>query len=87
MQDLYKYQAAILLEKKLSGSLDSVFPYNCEIQRLRYTRQSRLLHIQRCESKFASKLPVYMLPSIWNGQAIYLKIQPVINLESMSNQH
>ena len=64
MQDLYNYQATIFMfdytRKKLPSSFDSVFPYNCEIQSLRYTRQSRLLHIPRCESHFASKLPLYM---------------------------
>ena len=70
MQDLNNYQAAIFMfgyiKNKIPGSFDSVFPYNCEIQSLRYTRQSRLL---RCESNFASKLPLSMLPSIWNKWA------------------
>ena len=73
MQDLYNYQATIFMfdytRTKLPRSFDSVFPYNCEIQSLRYTRQSRLLHIPRCESHFANKLPLYMLPSIWNKWA------------------
>ena len=76
MQDLYNYQATIFMfdytRKKLPSSFDSVFPYNCEIQNLRYTRQSRLLHIPRCESNFASKLPLYMLPSIWNKWSSHL---------------
>ena len=54
--------------KKLPRSFDSVFSYNYEIQSLRFTRQSILLHIPRCESNFASKLPLY----------IYQK-KPVIN--------
>ena len=43
-----------------------------EIQSLRFTRQSRLSHIPRCVSNFASKLPLYMLPSIWNKWASHL---------------
>ena len=73
IQDLYNYQSAIFMfdytRKKLPNSFDSVFPYNHEIQSLRFTRQSRLLHIPRC---VASKLPLYMLPSIWNKWASHL---------------
>ena len=76
MQDFYNYEATIFMfdytRKTLPSFFDSVFPYNCEIQSLRYTRQSRLLHIPRCESNFASKLPLYMLPSIWNKWASHL---------------
>ena len=76
MQDLNNYQANIFMfdytRKQLPSSFDSVFQYNCEIQSLRYTRQSRLLHIPRCESNFASTLPLYMLPSIWNKWASHL---------------
>ena len=76
IQDLYNYQSAIFMfdytRKKLPNSFDSVFPYNHEIQSLRFTRQSRLLHIPRCVSNFASKLPLYMLPSIWNKWASHL---------------
>ena len=58
--------------KKLPNSFDSVFPYNYEIQSLRFTRQSKLLHILRCVSNFERKLPLYMLPSIWNKWASHL---------------
>ena len=52
IQDLYNYQSAIFMfdytRKKLPNLFDSVFPYIHEIQSLRFTRQSRLLHIPRC---------------------------------------
>ena len=56
--------------KKMPNSF--VFPYNHEIKSLRFTRQSRLLHIPRFVSNFASKLPLYILPSTWHKWASHL---------------
>ena len=94
IQDLYNYQATIFMfdytRKQLPSSFDSVFPYNAKFKiydtldnrnYCTYHAASQILLVNfsfpcTCYHQFGT-----------NRQAIYLKTQPVINLESMSNQH
>ncbi len=39
---------------------------NYEIHENRETRQSSLLHVERCHSTFARRLPLYKFPTVWN---------------------
>jgi bisphosphoglycerate-independent phosphoglycerate mutase (AlkP superfamily) len=50
----------------LSLSFDKTYKFNFEIQEDHQTRQSNLLYIERCNSTFASRLPYYKFPIIWN---------------------
>ena len=57
------------VNNNLPASFKNTFSYNRDIQTIRQTRQSDLLYISRCKTKFASKLPLYALPKIWNDWA------------------
>jgi hypothetical protein len=47
-------------------SFNKTYKFNYEIQEDHQTRQSKLLYIERCNSTFASRLPYYKFPIIWN---------------------
>ncbi len=68
--DLHEYEITLFMYKltnhTLPASFDRVYSHNRDIQTNRITRQSSLLHIQRCDSVFASKLPLYRFPIVWN---------------------
>ena len=70
LKDLYEYQTTLFMldyiNKRLPRSFNSTFIFNHQIQSTRTTRQSNLLHITRCKSNFACKLPLYTFPHIWN---------------------
>ena len=57
----------------MSGNLPcsfvGAFPLNQDLQQAHTTRQSDLLYIPRYSSKYAQKLPEYLLPKIWNKWA------------------
>ena len=73
LQDLYRYQSALFMHDYVSNNLPAsfknIFSYNRDIQTIHQTRQSDLLYISRCKTSFASKLPLYALPKIWNDWA------------------
>ena len=54
------------LSNNLPVSFTDMFKFNRDMPDARITRQSDLLHIDRCQSKFASSLPLYSLPIVWN---------------------
>ena len=72
VQDLYQYQYQTTLfmfdynNNRLPVSFNSTFKFNYQIQNIRTTRQSNLLHVARCNSNFARNLPLYVFPQIWN---------------------
>ena len=49
----------------ISNNLPISFIMNKEVPNSRTTRQSNLLHMQRCNSNFATTLPLFSLPVIW----------------------
>ena len=51
---------------KLPSSFDNTFKHNYEIQESHQTRQSNLLFIERSKFVFASQLPYYTFPIMWN---------------------
>jgi len=53
-------------QNKLPRSFDELFPFNHDVQGGIMTRQSNQLYIQRCDSTFASNLPIFAFPKIWN---------------------
>ena len=53
--------------RKLPDAFTDLFTYNYENQVNRETRQSSLLSIDRCDSTFASNLPLYNFPKLWNN--------------------
>ncbi len=57
------------LVNNLPMSFNGTFVANRDVPNARPTRQSNLLHIPRCDSNFARKLPYYFLPSVWNEWA------------------
>ncbi len=70
VKDLYESQVALFMHdyvcKKLPSSFDNTFKHNYEIQEAHQTRQSNLIFIERCNSVYASKLPYYTFPVMWN---------------------
>ena len=70
LRDLYEFQISLFMydycHNKLTNSFGSVFKFNHEVQPVRTTRQSDLMHIPRCHSQFSSKLPLYNFPIYWN---------------------
>ena len=54
------------IHHKLSSSFDNTFKHKYEIQESHQTRQSNLLFIDRSKSVFASQLPYYTFPIMWN---------------------
>ena len=69
LRDLYEYHVNLFMydfsNKLLPNSFHSLFRYNYEIQ-IRPTRQSHLLHITKCMSKFSANLPLFAFPKIYN---------------------
>ncbi len=68
--DLHEYEVTLFMYKfvnhTLPQSFEWVYSFNYEIQADRVTRQSSLMHIKRCDSTFARRLPLYTFPVIWN---------------------
>ena len=66
LEDLYLQQSLLFvfdfLSNNLPVSFTDLFKFNRDMPDARLTRQSDLLHIDRCQSKFASSLPLYSLP-------------------------
>ena len=70
LSDLYEHQAALFMNDyvmaRLPKSFNELFMFNCDIQETYLTRQSSLLKIERCDSAFSAKCPIYTFPGIWN---------------------
>ena len=70
LNDLYKYEVILFMHSYVMGTLpqsfSNIFKYNHEGQGTLLTRQSNLLHIERCDSKFSCRLPFYNFPILWN---------------------
>jgi hypothetical protein len=70
VNDLYESQVALFMQDYITNTLplsfDKTYKFNYEIQEDHQTRQSKLLYIERCNSTFASRLPYYKFPIIWN---------------------
>ena len=70
LPDLYECQVSMFMHdfrlNKLPSSFSNVYQLNSDNQGARPTRQSELFYIERCDSVFASKLPLYNFPKIWN---------------------
>ncbi len=73
LDDLFEYQCVMFMHDYLVNNLpmsfNGTFIANRDVPNARPTRQSNLLHIPRCDSNFARKLPYYFLPSVWNELA------------------
>ena len=73
LNDLFEYQSILFMYDYMSGNLPrsfvGTFPLNQDLQQAHTTRQSDLLYIPRCSSKYAKKIPEYLLPKIWNKWA------------------
>ena len=70
VSDLYESEVTLFMHDyihhKLPSSFDNTFKHNYEIQESHQTRQSNLLFIERSKSVFASQLPYYTFPIMWN---------------------
>ena len=70
LEDLYLQQSLLFVFDFLSSNLPvaftDMFKFNRDMPDARLSRQSDLLHIDRCQSKFASSLPLYSLPIVWH---------------------
>ncbi len=70
LNDLYEQEVVLFMfkymNKKLPLSFDRTFIKNHEIQNNYSTRRANLIYIERCDSSFASRLPLYLFPKIWN---------------------
>jgi len=68
--DLDEHQAALFMNDYIMGrlphSFGDLFRFNCDIQDAYLTRQSSLIKIERCDSAFSAKFPIYKFPCIWN---------------------
>ena len=67
--DLHKLEIATFMYdfdvNKLPSSFNDIFRKNHGTRDV-LTRQSNLLYEDRCHSSFASKLPLYWFPKVWN---------------------
>jgi len=70
LKDLYEYQTTLFMldfiNNRLPLSFNSTFQFSHQIQNIHTTRQTNLLHTTRYKCNFASKLPLYIFPHIWN---------------------
>ena len=70
INDLYEYQIILFMndfaKKKLPNSFDNIFKYNCDVLSSCPTRQYDLMFIERCDSTFSARLPLYNFPNIYN---------------------
>ena len=55
-----------ILHHKLPKSFDNSFKLNCDVQLSHQTRQSDLFYIERCDSLFVKRMPLFNFPIIWN---------------------
>ena len=69
--DQYKFEATLFMHNYAMGKLPVSFAnmctFNYESQANVQTRQSNLIRLPRCNSSFASKLPKYNFPNLWNN--------------------
>ena len=54
------------LHHRLPKSFDNSFKLNCDVQLSHQTRQSDLFYIERCDSLFVKRMPLFNFPIIWN---------------------
>ena len=84
MEQLYdsnaKYNSHTDPSFKSCGILKLMFKINRDMPDARLTRQSDLLLIDRCQSKFASSLPLYSLPIVWN-RWVFLVSNPMSRIQ------
>ena len=70
LHDLYELESLIFvhdyLTDKLPKSFQGTLPRNSDMPNSRDTRQSNLLYVPQYSLRFAQKLPVHILPSLWN---------------------
>jgi len=68
--DIFEHQCIIFMydyvQNHLPKSFNSMFMANSDLPNARLTRQSNMINIPRCNSSFATKLPKYFLPALWN---------------------
>ena len=66
------YQALLFtfdyITNKLPLLFANTFQFNRDPLDLRSTRQADMIHIVRCPLQFGRRLPLYVLPEIWNKQ-------------------
>ena len=71
LKDLYMNEALLFMNSYLSNQLprsfDHMFKFNHEGPGLIQTRQASQFHMVQCNTKFASELPLFSLPKIWNN--------------------
>lgn len=71
VSDLYKYESLLFMQaytqQMLPSSFSNIFKRNHECRENIHTRQNNLFRIDRCDSAFASRLPLYHLPRVWNS--------------------
>ena len=70
LNDLYESQVVVFMQHflhhKLPKSFDNSFKLNCDVQLSHQTRQSDLFYIERCDSLFVKRMPLFNFPIIWN---------------------
>ena len=68
LNELHEYESAQFMYKyhtnRLPASFNSMFSYNHELQITHNTRQSHLIHIERCHYSLAARLPRFYLLEI-----------------------
>ena len=71
---------SLFLSSNRSVSFTDMFKFNRAMPDARLARQSDFLHIDRCKSKFASSLPLYSLPIVWN-RWVFLVSNPMSRIQ------
>ena len=70
ISDQYELDVVLFMNKfhnkKLPTSFHDMFRYNHEVQASHITRQSKQIYMERCDSQFSRKLPLYNFPILWN---------------------
>ena len=92
VRDLYESEVTLFMHDythhKLPSSFDNTFKHNYEIQESHQTRQSNLLFIERSKSVFASQLPYYTFPIMWNKWITKIpECTSQNNLKNLFNKH
>ncbi len=76
LNDMFEYQLLLFMFDFKAGILPlsfvGMFTLNKQLPNARLTRQSELYYVPRCRSRFASKLPLFTLPEIWNKWALHI---------------
>ena len=70
LNDLYESQVVVIMQNFLHHKLPKFFynsfKFNRDVQLTHQPRQSDIFYIERCDSLFVKRMPLFNFPIIWN---------------------